>query len=300
MSSMSETTKQRSGAWYLLPIFLTVIGGIIAYFVIKNDDPKKAKNCLYLGIALTAAGIGLTVISGAVAYNDVQKSQFDEDVLVDNLEINPATSSEVVIRDNSQINELAERMEYDYNVFGLRPNYIQLHDVDGNVVTEIKKGIKYAIVSEIQNRDDVEKKINYSIDMRNNAGFAKSKGSETVISPYGTLTIDYQDIVPTTSGIYDVDVWLDEASTVEKASVASGAVKPAAKRNCWTALGMPSRNRRAISSRCGALRSRPSSAAKRSPKPIWSSVPTIRLAAVPMAAPCTPSAGRPSRPKISG
>jgi len=50
---MSNETKNHSDAWYLLPIFFTIIGGIIAYYVIKDDDPKKAKNCLVLGILLT-------------------------------------------------------------------------------------------------------------------------------------------------------------------------------------------------------------------------------------------------------
>jgi hypothetical protein len=39
-----------------------VIGGIIAFFVIKEDDPKKARNCLYLGIILAAIPIILVVI----------------------------------------------------------------------------------------------------------------------------------------------------------------------------------------------------------------------------------------------
>ena len=43
---------QRSGLWYILPIIFGIIGGVIAYFVIKQDDPDKAKNCLYLGIVL--------------------------------------------------------------------------------------------------------------------------------------------------------------------------------------------------------------------------------------------------------
>jgi len=41
---------RRSGFWFLLPLFFGIIGGVIAYFVIKQDDPSKAKNCLYLGI----------------------------------------------------------------------------------------------------------------------------------------------------------------------------------------------------------------------------------------------------------
>ena len=43
---------RRSGLWYILPILFGIIGGVIAYFVIKQDDPSKAKNCLYLGIVL--------------------------------------------------------------------------------------------------------------------------------------------------------------------------------------------------------------------------------------------------------
>ena len=53
---------RRSSIWFLLPIFFNVIGGIIAYFVIKEDDPKKAKNCLYLGIILAAIPIILILI----------------------------------------------------------------------------------------------------------------------------------------------------------------------------------------------------------------------------------------------
>ncbi len=48
---MTQETR-RSGFWFLLPIFFGIIGGVIAYFVIKQDDPDKAKNCLYLGIVL--------------------------------------------------------------------------------------------------------------------------------------------------------------------------------------------------------------------------------------------------------
>lgn len=41
----------------MLPIVLGLIGGIIAYFVLRNDEPNKAKNCLYLGIILGTIGI---------------------------------------------------------------------------------------------------------------------------------------------------------------------------------------------------------------------------------------------------
>ncbi len=57
--------KPRSNWWFLLPIFLGLIGAVIAYFVLRHDDPKKAKNCLYLGIALFIIGIAIELIFGA-------------------------------------------------------------------------------------------------------------------------------------------------------------------------------------------------------------------------------------------
>lgn len=50
---MDDLKKKRSPLWYELPLFLQVIGGIIAYFVLRKDDPKLARRCLILGILLT-------------------------------------------------------------------------------------------------------------------------------------------------------------------------------------------------------------------------------------------------------
>ncbi len=54
--------RQRSGLWFLLPILFNVVGGIIAYFVIREDDPKKARNCLYLGIVLAVIPVLLVIV----------------------------------------------------------------------------------------------------------------------------------------------------------------------------------------------------------------------------------------------
>jgi len=52
-----ETTRSRW--WFLLPIFLGIVGGVIAYFVLRHEDPAKAKNCILLGAVLTAIPIAL-------------------------------------------------------------------------------------------------------------------------------------------------------------------------------------------------------------------------------------------------
>jgi len=59
--------KKRSPLWYELPLLFSIIGGAIAYFLIKNDDPKRAKNCLYIGIIYLAPLVivfGLLIIFG--------------------------------------------------------------------------------------------------------------------------------------------------------------------------------------------------------------------------------------------
>ena len=44
--------RTRSLWWVLLPIFLGIFGGIIGYFILKNDDHRLAKICLIIGFVL--------------------------------------------------------------------------------------------------------------------------------------------------------------------------------------------------------------------------------------------------------
>ena len=66
---MAEQYQQRSKAWYLLPIFLGIIGGIIGFFVLRNDAPKMARNCLIIGIITIAIGIALSAAGSLATLN---------------------------------------------------------------------------------------------------------------------------------------------------------------------------------------------------------------------------------------
>ena len=59
---MTHPERPRSNAWYLLPIFIGMIGGIIGYLAIRKDDPQKAKNCIYIGIVMMVIGVIFNVI----------------------------------------------------------------------------------------------------------------------------------------------------------------------------------------------------------------------------------------------
>ena len=56
-SPSGTITKRPSSAWYLLPIFFGIIGGLIMFFVIKDEDRKMAKKGFIIGIILSAIGI---------------------------------------------------------------------------------------------------------------------------------------------------------------------------------------------------------------------------------------------------
>lgn len=49
--------RRVSGAWWLLPILLGWIGGLIAYFVNREADPAIARAMLLVGIGLSVLGV---------------------------------------------------------------------------------------------------------------------------------------------------------------------------------------------------------------------------------------------------
>ncbi|MCH8915293.1 MAG: hypothetical protein IIA82_05560 [Thaumarchaeota archaeon] len=62
---MSYPEKARSNKWFLVPIFFGVIGGFIAFFILRHDDPEKAKNCIYLSLVLLIRDIITIIIIGS-------------------------------------------------------------------------------------------------------------------------------------------------------------------------------------------------------------------------------------------
>ena len=58
---MSEV-KSHTNAWYLAPIFLGIIGGLIMYLVLKDDSPKMAKKGLIVSLVLAGVGVLLYIL----------------------------------------------------------------------------------------------------------------------------------------------------------------------------------------------------------------------------------------------
>ena len=177
---MSAEIKIRSGAWYLLPIFLTIIGGVIAY-------------------------------------NDIQNSSINTNDYFENSGIDYVTFSGKSISDESQINGIEENAVYSYNSYGLKVNFIELREVDENAaeiiletsITKIDENSMYSIVSEIQNRDDVEKTFTYHMSYESDNGLSTSVSSEEVISPHGVMVVNggWGQMDP---GTYKIKIFLDD------------------------------------------------------------------------------------------
>jgi 2-hydroxy-6-oxonona-2,4-dienedioate hydrolase len=70
-----QSRKRRSRLWYLLPIFLHIIGGLVAYFVVRGSDDAIARNSLWLGIILSAVTTSLAVAIYLAYLNDMTEAR---------------------------------------------------------------------------------------------------------------------------------------------------------------------------------------------------------------------------------
>lgn len=64
--SVKNAVVHTSSAWWLLPLFLTWVGGLIAWVVIRDNDKAKANRLLIFGIVMTfiwiVVGFGISLL----------------------------------------------------------------------------------------------------------------------------------------------------------------------------------------------------------------------------------------------
>ena len=56
-STQNKNSTKPSSAWYLVPLFLALLGGLLGYIALKDEDKKMADTLLYIGIFMTILGI---------------------------------------------------------------------------------------------------------------------------------------------------------------------------------------------------------------------------------------------------
>jgi hypothetical protein len=62
MPEKSKTSK----LWYLVPIFFGIIGGLIGYLIVKDDDKKMAKKLLIVGLIMSVFWILVNVFMSMI------------------------------------------------------------------------------------------------------------------------------------------------------------------------------------------------------------------------------------------
>lgn len=60
--------KHVSAFWYLLPLFLPIVGGVIAWAVIVDGDRKRARKLLVFGAIWTVAFVTIMIIGVYVGF----------------------------------------------------------------------------------------------------------------------------------------------------------------------------------------------------------------------------------------
>jgi len=114
VSPVSPVNTPRSYAWYILPVVFGLLGGVIAYFVLRKTDSKKAKICLILGIGISAiwwigvfASSGTSETNSKVTTTEKNEEQRAAEVRIEELEKQKATLE----RENKLQQEKLEQRE---------------------------------------------------------------------------------------------------------------------------------------------------------------------------------------------
>jgi uncharacterized membrane protein YvbJ len=63
-----NNAKSISAAWWLLPIFLTWVGGLIAFLVVKDTNKSTALKLLWTGIIITILWIAVSFIMMIISF----------------------------------------------------------------------------------------------------------------------------------------------------------------------------------------------------------------------------------------
>lgn len=66
-TAVRQTPGKTSGAWWLMPIFLGWLGGLVAWLIVRESDKSKAKRLLWLGIILTIVWIIISILFSVLA-----------------------------------------------------------------------------------------------------------------------------------------------------------------------------------------------------------------------------------------
>ena len=81
---MSHEQRNVSWLWYLFPVFFHFIGGAVTYFMLRSEQPRIAKDCLYIGIVISAVNFAtlITILALGLSFEELFKSELYNDIFI--------------------------------------------------------------------------------------------------------------------------------------------------------------------------------------------------------------------------
>ena len=144
--------KRSSKAWYLLPIFFSIIGGMISYFLLRNKDPRLARNTLLVGAGLFVVFIVLVTMSGTS--DDPEEPETISDVFTDADKQEIATISQITMS-STEIKDESVRVPYEQLVQHSDAYAGDIIQYTGHVIGVLNKGEgSYVLKVEVYDIDD--------------------------------------------------------------------------------------------------------------------------------------------------
>jgi len=131
--------KKPSRWWYLLPIFLSVVGGVIGYFLLKDRDRKFAERLLIIGLVMIAVLWVLNIVLSSLAYMYISGYFTERTSVILSISDSECTSSEirVFVRNDGTSASLAVKISVDGNQVSCNPTigYISSGDTEQCTIT---------------------------------------------------------------------------------------------------------------------------------------------------------------------
>ena len=109
-NSRGGAIKKPSKAWYLLPIFFWILGGIVSYVCLRKRDPGRARNTLILGSVFFGMFIALVLVGSTIPDVSTTDSTIS-DVDVDNINSTNSTHYDQVESTNPTILPISKVLE---------------------------------------------------------------------------------------------------------------------------------------------------------------------------------------------